>query len=62
MPYTLCRRLMADMLGPLNPLSPYFSEFGLITYRVRVEVEYFIALAELPLPALSGSTTSTNRL
>ena len=37
-----------------QPLSPYFSEFGLITYRVRVEVEYFIALAELPLPALSG--------
>ena len=34
-------------------LSPYFSEFGLITYRVRVEVEYFISLAELPLPALS---------
>lgn len=27
-----------------EPLSPYFSEFGLIHYRVRVEVEYFIAL------------------
>ncbi len=39
-----------------QPLSPYFSEFGLITYRVRVEVEYFIALAELPLPALAGIT------
>ncbi|MBL6627009.1 MAG: adenylosuccinate lyase [Bacteroidetes bacterium] len=37
-----------------QPLSPYFSEFGLIAYRVRVEVEYFIALAELPLPALAG--------
>ncbi|MDG1822603.1 MAG: adenylosuccinate lyase [Flavobacteriaceae bacterium] len=34
-------------------LSPYFSEFGLIKYRVRVEVEYFIALCELPLPQLS---------
>ncbi|MES2796544.1 MAG: adenylosuccinate lyase [Bacteroidota bacterium] len=34
-------------------LSPYFSEFGLIHYRVRVEIEYFIALCELPLPQLS---------
>lgn len=39
-----------------QPLSPYFSEFGLMSYRVRVEVEYFIALAELPLPALAGIT------
>ena len=36
------------------PLSPYFSEFGLIKYRVRVEIEYFIALCELPLPALAS--------
>lgn len=35
-----------------QPLSPYFSEFALIQYRVRVEVEYFIALVELPLPQL----------
>ncbi len=34
-------------------LSGYFSEFALIRYRVHVEVEYFIALAELPLPALA---------
>ncbi len=34
-------------------LSPYFSEFGLIHYRVKVEIEYFIALCELPLPQLS---------
>jgi adenylosuccinate lyase len=34
-------------------LSPYFSEFGLIQYRVRVEVEYFIALT-YALPELSG--------
>jgi len=33
-------------------LSEYFSEFALIKYRVRVEVEYFIALCELPLPQL----------
>jgi len=30
----------------LAPLAPYFSEFGLIRYRVRVEVEYFLFLAE----------------
>ena len=35
-------------------LSEYFSEFALIKYRVRVEVEYFIALCELPLPQLSS--------
>ena len=35
-------------------LEPYFSEFALIRYRVRVEVEYFIALCELPLPQLSA--------
>ena len=33
-------------------LSEYFSEYALIRYRVRVEIEYFIALAELPLPQL----------
>lgn len=36
------------------PLSPYFSEEALIRYRVLVEIEYFIALCELPLPQLSG--------
>ena len=35
-------------------LSAYFSEEALIRYRVLVEVEYFIALCELPLPQLSG--------
>ena len=35
-------------------LSDYFSEYALIRYRVRVEVEYFIALCELPLPQLAG--------
>ncbi len=35
-------------------LDEYFSEFALIRYRVRVEVEYFIALCEIPLPQLSG--------
>ena len=33
-------------------LSAYFSEEALIQYRVQVEIEYFIALCELPLPQL----------
>ncbi|MBR1415744.1 MAG: adenylosuccinate lyase [Prevotella sp.] len=40
--------------GKTAPLSEYFSEFALIRYRIRVEVEYFIALCELPLPQLTG--------
>src|SRR5690554_2962465 len=36
------------------PLRGYFSEYALIKYRVKVEVEYFIALCKLPLPQLSG--------
>ena len=35
-------------------LSNYFSEFALIKYRVKVEIEYFIRLCELPLPQLKG--------
>ena len=35
-------------------LGNYFSEFALIQYPVRVEVEYFIALCELPLPQLQN--------
>lgn len=34
------------------PFASYFSEFALIKYRVWVEVEYFIALAQIPLPQL----------
>ncbi len=37
-----------------SPLRAFFSESALIRYRVRVEIEYFIALCELPLPQLSG--------
>lgn len=40
-------------------LSRFFSEEALIRYRVLVEVEYFIALCELPLPQLSGVDKST---
>lgn len=35
-------------------LASYFSEEALIKYRVRVEIEYFIALCEIPLPQLSN--------
>lgn len=37
----------------VEELSKYFSEFALIKYRIKCEVEYFIALCELPLPQLS---------
>jgi len=39
-------------------LVPFFSEEALIKYRVQVEIEYFIALVELPLPQLSSFDTS----
>lgn len=39
-------------------LAPYFSEEALIKYRVQVEIEYFIALCELPLPQLSDFNSS----
>ena len=35
-------------------LAPFFSEYALIKYRVRVEIEYFITLCELPLPQLES--------
>jgi adenylosuccinate lyase len=37
----------------VDELDLYFSEFGLIRYRLLVEIEYFIALCEIPLPQLS---------
>ena len=40
--------------GKTSELSAFFSEYALMRYRVLVEVEYFIALCELPLPQLSG--------
>lgn len=59
-------------LSPLTAISPidgryrskaesldnYFSEYALIRYRVKVEVEYFIALCEIGLPQLSGVESS----
>ena len=54
-----------DMLTAISPidgryrektkeLAGYFSEYALIRYRVRVEIEYFITLCELPLPQLQN--------
>lgn len=39
-------------------MADYFSEYALIRYRVRVEIEYFIALCELPLPQLTSFPSS----
>ena len=38
--------------GKAGALAAYFSEYALMKYRVRVEIEYFITLCELPLPQL----------
>lgn len=40
--------------GKTERLADYFSEYALIRYRVRVEIEYFITLCELPLPQLAS--------
>ncbi|HET7818118.1 MAG TPA: lyase family protein, partial [Bacteroidia bacterium] len=59
---------MSELISPLFSVSPidgryrsqvkelsdYFSEYALIKYRVYVEVEYFIALCEYPLPQLKS--------
>ncbi len=44
--------------GKVDELQQYFSEYALIKYRVWVEVEYFIALCNLPVPQLSGFDTN----
>ena len=43
--------------GKISKLANYFSEEALIKYRVRVEIEYFIALCEIPLPQLVDFNT-----
>jgi adenylosuccinate lyase len=40
--------------GSVAQLADFFSESALIKYRVRVEIEYFLALCALPLPQLQG--------
>lgn len=44
--------------GKTEHLDRYFSEYALIRYRVKVEIEYFIALCELPLPQLVDIKTA----
>ncbi len=39
-------------------LDEYFSEYALIRYRVKVEIEYFIALCEIPLGPLADFPTA----
>ncbi len=62
-----------DMLTAVSPidgryrsktaaLAEFFSEYALIRYRVRVEVEYFIALIHLPLPQLQGIPVTDEQL
>ncbi len=40
--------------GKTEALAGYYSEYALIRYRIRVEIEYFITLCELPLPQLAS--------
>jgi adenylosuccinate lyase len=70
----LCKMTMLTPLTAISPvdgryhnataeLSGYFSEYALIKYRVFVEIEYFIALYEHPLPQLQGfDNTLTGKL
>lgn len=44
--------------GKVSELADYFSEEALIKYRVLIEIEYFIALCQIPLPQLSGFDTA----
>ena len=71
--YTLFIYMELDMLTAVSPidgryrsktetLAAYFSEYALIRYRVRVEVEYFIALIHLPLPQLQGIPVGDEQL
>ncbi|MFA6260051.1 MAG: adenylosuccinate lyase [Bacteroidia bacterium] len=45
----------------VEPLAAFYSEFALIQYRVLIEVEYFVALAELPLPQLKGKLSAGHK-
>ncbi len=44
----------------ISNLAPFFSEEALIKYRVKVEIEYFIALTEIPLPQLNAYDKNLN--
>jgi len=51
-PLTAITPIDGRYYSKVKELSAYFSEYALIKYRILVEVEYFIALCELPLPQL----------
>lgn len=48
-------------VGKTAALQPYFSEYALIRYRTRVEIEYYIALCRVPLPQLASFGEGTGR-
>ena len=59
-PLTAVSPLDGRYAGQIDPLRPFFSEFGLIRYRVRVEIEWLIALAAEPaLPEVRAFPDST---
>ena len=45
-----------------EPLREYFSEYALIKYRVRIEIEYFISLCQIPLPQLADFDHKDSKL
>lgn len=53
-PLTAISSIDGRYASKTSPLMDYFSEYALIRYRVKVEIEYFIALCELALPQLSS--------
>lgn len=53
-PLTAISSIDGRYASKTSPLMAYFSEYALIRYRVKVEIEYFIALCELPLPQLKS--------
>jgi len=53
-PLTAISPIDGRYFSKTKSLSPFFSEFGLIRYRVQVEIEYFIALTQQPISALNS--------
>ncbi len=56
-PLTAVSPLDGRYSAKTSPLREYFSEYALIRYRVRIEIEYFKALCHIPLPQLKGVKT-----
>ena len=56
-PLTAVSPLDGRYSSKTSPLRDYFSEYALIRYRVRIEIEYFKALCHIPLPQLKGVKT-----